>query len=124
MPDRPEDPSQYGWLYPERDTEDESTRVIPRDPRAHPAAPGLPPAGPRRILPEPGAAPRRRRRFPYVKVILLLLVAWIAFLVAVPTIAWRGVDKVDAFPAESTRPADQPGTTYLQVATERREGLT
>jgi LCP family protein required for cell wall assembly len=129
MPDRPEDPSQYGWLYPERENDDESTRVIPRDPRVHPAAPDLPgappggPGGPGRIQPEPGTRPRKRRRFPYGKLVLLLVLAWVAYLIAVPTLAWRGVEKVDAFPAASTRPADQPGTTYLLVGSDSREGL-
>ncbi|RNL78623.1 LCP family protein [Nocardioides marmorisolisilvae] len=132
MPDRPEDSPEYHWLYglkhgstPPAD-EVEETQVIPGrpDPRTHPAAPDLPPGGPRRIQPEPGTAPRKRRRFPYGKVVLLLVLAWIAYLVAVPTLAWKKVDKVNAFPAASTRPADQPGTTYLLVGSDSRAGLT
>ena len=53
---------------------------------------------------------------------LLLLVAWIAFLVAVPIFAWKRIDQVDAFP--TSRPADQPGTTYLLVGSDSRKGLT
>ena len=55
---------------------------------------------------------------------LLLVLAWIAYLVAVPTIAWKKVDKVDAFPAASNRPAEQPGTTYLLVGSDSRAGLS
>ncbi|MCW2783839.1 MAG: cell envelope-related transcriptional attenuator [Marmoricola sp.] len=54
---------------------------------------------------------------------LVLLIAWIAYVVAVPTIAWKKVDKVDAFPSAG-RPADQPGTTYLLVGSDSRKGLS
>src|SRR6266496_1589039 len=60
----------------------------------------------------PAAQPRTRRRFPYGKLVLLVLIAWVAYLVAVPVIAWKRIDQVNATPA-GARPADQPGTTYL-----------
>jgi len=129
MPERPRDP-HFDWLYglkndaDQQGEEGEATQVIAR--QAHPAAPGTPPpAGPGRIQPEPGGRPpKRRRRFPYVRIVLLLVLAWIAYLVAVPTLAWKKVDQVDAFPAASGRPADQPGTTYLLVGSDSRKGLT
>jgi LCP family protein required for cell wall assembly len=43
--------------------------------------------------------------------------------VAVPLWAWSQVDKVKADPGDE-RPADQPGTTYLLVGSDSREGLT
>lgn len=132
MPDRPEDSPDYHWLYglrhdaPEQSADD--TQVLPRrpDPRAQTPAPAPAPARPPgRIQPEPGVAPpRRRRRFPIGKLVLLLVLAWVAYLVAVPTLAWKKVDSVAAFPAESTRPAEQPGTTYLLVGSDSRAGLT
>jgi LCP family protein required for cell wall assembly len=56
-------------------------------------------------------------------VILLLFVAWIVFLVAVPIWAWSKIDKVDAEPA-GARPAESPGTTYLLVGSDSRAGLS
>jgi LCP family protein required for cell wall assembly len=50
-------------------------------------------------------------------------VLWLAFLVAVPLLAWSKIDKVDATPT-GARPASQPGTTYLLVGSDSREGLT
>jgi LCP family protein required for cell wall assembly len=56
----------------------------------------------------------------WVKYVVLL---WLVFLVAVPLIAWQRIDKVDATP-EGDRPPEQPGTTYLLVGSDSREGLT
>jgi LCP family protein required for cell wall assembly len=56
-------------------------------------------------------------------VLLVLLVLWIAFLVAVPIWAWSTIDKVNASPA-GERPADTPGTTYLLVGSDSRAGLS
>ena len=93
---------------------------MPRAPRSdqfatapRPAVPTTPPAAP----------PANRRRFPYGKVVLVLVIAWIAYLVVVPVIAWKRIDQVDATPAGS-RPAEQPGTTYLLVGSDSRKGLT
>ncbi|HET6165611.1 MAG TPA: LCP family protein [Marmoricola sp.] len=136
MPDR-SDPPEYDWLYGKRkaagagsesasdatsgaDDEAEPTRVMPRPPRrdnyARPPAPGTPAV-------TPSAPPARKRRLPWGRIVLLVLVAWIAYLVAVPFIAWNRIDQVDASPSGS-RPADQPGTTYLLVGSDSRKGLT
>lgn len=53
----------------------------------------------------------------------LLVLLWVAYLVAVPAWAWTQVHKVDFTPAAG-RPADQPGTTYLLVGSDSRAGLT
>jgi LCP family protein required for cell wall assembly len=93
--------------------------------------PGRGPAGPppgarvggyRRAPGPPGPPPplRRRRRFGWVKFVVL---AWVVFLIAVPAWAWSKIDKVDAEPA-GARPDDQPGTTYLLVGSDSREGLS
>ena len=52
-----------------------------------------------------------------------MLAVWLVFLVAVPLLAWSKIDKVDATPT-GDRPASQPGTTYLLVGSDSREGLT
>ncbi len=71
-----------------------------------------PPSGPSRG--------RRRVRIGWLKYALAL---WLVFLVAVPLMAWSKIDKVDATPS-GDRPASQPGTTYLLVGSDSREGLT
>src|SRR5665811_820397 len=76
--------------------------------RDRPRPPSRPPAGP------------RRRRFGWVKLVLLL---WVVFLIAVPAWAWTKIDKV-AFEPSGARPADQPGTTYLLVGSDSRGGLS
>jgi LCP family protein required for cell wall assembly len=135
MSDR-SDPPEYDWLYgkhkhaqtspssSQADSSDpEPTRVMPRtskrDLYAHP---------PDRPASSPATAPQttppsRRRRVPWGRLVLLLLVAWIMYLVAVPIFAWKRIDQVDASPAGS-RPASQPGTTYLLVGSDSRKGLT
>ncbi|MEO6411795.1 MAG: LCP family protein [Pedococcus sp.] len=67
--------------------------------------------------------PRRRRRFPVVRVVLLLVAAWVAFMVFTPLHAWNSVTKVDTTPA-GTRPADSKGFNYLLVGSDSREGLS
>jgi LCP family protein required for cell wall assembly len=54
--------------------------------------------------------------------VLVALLAWLVYLVAVPVYAWTSVEKVDATP-EGERPAEQPGTTYLVVGSDARAGL-
>lgn len=116
-------------------SDDDATKVIPtggissppppparRAPRLQPGA--RPPQGP---PPVPPATTGGRRRPPILKIlkfgIPLLLLAWVAYLIAVPVVAVKKIDSVDAFPAKG-RPADQPGTTYLIVGSDSREGLT
>ena len=54
---------------------------------------------------------------------LVLLLLWVVYLVAVPLYAWTKVDKVE-FEPKAGRPDDQPGTTYLMVGSDSRAGLT
>ena len=68
-------------------------------------------------------APRRRRRFPVVRLVLLLIAAWVAFMVFTPLHAWNTVAKVDTTPA-GTRPVDSKGFNYLLVGSDSREGLS
>jgi LCP family protein required for cell wall assembly len=149
MADRPSgrsDEPDYNWLYGGKDSggdraehgpgDPEPTRVLPtmkrpsRDdrpgsaspPRREPA-PGGPggPSTPRRPVPTP-PPPRSRRRFRWGWVKLALLL-WVVFLVAVPMWAWSQIDKVKTDPG-GDRPAEQPGTTYLLVGSDSREGLS
>src|SRR5215208_7941291 len=103
MPDR-SDPPEYDWLYGKHKRQDvtpptdtEPTRVMPRTPSPHPMARDRPSPGPV----APTAAPTKKRQVPYGKLVLLLLVAWIAYLVAVPIFAWTRIDTVNATPAGS-----------------------
>lgn len=92
--------------------------------------PPIPPTPPP-LAPTPGGgAPRRGRwprlwrpRFRPIRLILLLVLAWIAYLVLVPVFSWKNVHHV-AFAPSGARPADQPGTTYLLVGSDSRAGLT
>jgi LCP family protein required for cell wall assembly len=81
------------------------------------------PAPVRPVSPPPAGPSRPRRRRPVLLWVKLLLVLWVVFLVAVPLIAWARIDKVDASPS-GNRPGAQPGTTYLLVGSDSREGLT
>lgn len=149
----PEDGSQeFGWLYgkkPPREPGPEETRVMPVQPRdggrsravpGRPAQPAQPaqsasPRGQQRPGPTPAPTPstpppsqgrgRRGFRFPRPRVrwVFLLLLAWIAYLVVVPVLAWNDVDKVD-FEPDGDRPGDQPGTTYLLVGSDSRGDLS
>jgi LCP family protein required for cell wall assembly len=58
-----------------------------------------------------------------VRVVVLLVVAWLAFMVFTPFHAWNTVSKVDTTPA-GNRPADTRGFNYLLVGSDSREGLT
>jgi LCP family protein required for cell wall assembly len=94
-----------------------------------PAAPdgrGSPP--PRGPAPSPSPSPSpgvRSRRLPRFRLrwLLVVVVLWVVFLVAVPLVAWQQVSTVDATPT-GARPAAQKGTTYLLVGSDSREGLT
>ncbi|QCX28224.1 LCP family protein [Nocardioides jishulii] len=132
---------EYRWLYgedPASSTETQrppdQTRVIRARPSAGtaPSRPRqAPPSGPRVPPPPPpgdrGRGPRRPRgarpKRNVFKVVRLLLLLWLVFLVAVPLIAWQQVTTVDAFKGDD-RMASQPGTTYLLVGSDSREGLT
>ena len=79
--------------------------------------------GRRPVAPPKPARPARGRRRPGLRWLKLLVALWLVFLVAVPLIAWSKIDKVDATP-DGDRPSAQPGTTYLLVGSDSREGLT
>jgi LCP family protein required for cell wall assembly len=72
--------------------------------------------------PPPMKPPKKKRRW-WLRIILALILIWILFLIIVPIWAWSKIDKVDAEPS-GDRPSDQPGTTYLVVGSDSREGLS
>jgi LCP family protein required for cell wall assembly len=131
----------YDWLYssstgrpaPPPEDDGESTRVLSTQPRPgnRDRAPRGEDAPPTRIAPTPGTPSRRpppartggagKKRSPW-RWLVVVLVAWVVYLVAVPVWAWFSVSKVDAEPS-GDRPADQPGTTYLVVGSDARAGL-
>ncbi len=145
--DRGEESDDFDWLYPagKRPAEDatrpvrkqppaeEQTRVMRAQPRQSQARPPVPPSPPP-VAPPPGGPsgrppsdgpgrPRRSRAKLIRRVVLLLLAAWVVYLVAVPVMVWTQVNKV-AFEPAGDRPDDQPGTTYLLVGSDSRAGLT
>lgn len=101
----------------------------PQPPLHDPArARGVPPGGapPAR---HPGGAipvppPRRRRRFGRRRVLILLLVLLIALPAGLYLFADSRLNRVEAFPASSTRPAATPGQDWLIVGSDSREGLS
>ncbi|MGO4255833.1 LCP family protein [Marmoricola sp. RAF53] len=134
MPNDPDEP-EFDWLYGGRQPADknpgqpssssdapEETRVLGKTPAPPTTPPTTRPTTPPKA-PSTGRDGKKRRRFGTGRILLLLLVCWLAFLVAVPLIAWGKVEKVDATPA-GARPAEQPGTTYLLVGSDSRKGLT
>lgn len=72
--------------------------------------------------PTPPRARKRRKSHPF-RWIFVLLVLWLAFIVATPVYALTQTTKTDADPA-GERPAEQPGMTYLLVGSDSREGLS
>ncbi|MDQ6641952.1 MAG: LCP family protein [Actinomycetota bacterium] len=145
MPDRPggkDDEPEYNWLYgaqgrpvsgppePPPSDDPEPTRMLPT--MSRPEASGDGPGGPRRrstatAAPPPRlpVAPPKRPggRRPWRRILLVVLLVWLVFLIAVPVWAWQRIGKVDASPS-GQRPADQPGTTYLLVGSDSRANLS
>jgi LCP family protein required for cell wall assembly len=54
---------------------------------------------------------------------LVMVAAWLAFMVWVPLHAWGSVERIDATPAGS-RPGESKGYDYVLVGSDSREGLT
>lgn len=135
----------------EEDARPEATRMLPVQQRPGTAprgAPAVPPTPPRPVTPprqahqapSPGRGDGRRggslgrfwgrywaKRLPnpffYVRFVLLLVLLFVIYTLAVPFVTWKNVDKV-AWEPGGDRPADQPGTTYLMVGSDSRAGLT
>jgi LCP family protein required for cell wall assembly len=151
MADRPKDPDDggYGWLYRQRDEDEEATRRIQASRHDRPASSGDDPE-PTRMMPTRGreapgpsdrprqrptgppppargrpapSRPPRRPRPRWGRIVVLALLAWLVFLIAVPIWAMSQIEEVDAEP-DGERPESTPGSTYLLVGSDSREGLT
>jgi LCP family protein required for cell wall assembly len=81
-----------------------------------------PPTAPPRA-PRPPREPRPRGARRVLKVVVVALLVWAAFLVATPLHAWSQVTREDTTPT-GARPADADGHTYLLVGSDSRAGLT
>lgn len=66
---------------------------------------------------------RRRRIRTGLIAVLVIVLAWVAFMVWVPVNAWNSVTRVDNTPA-GDRPVDTSGYNYLLVGSDSRDGLT
>jgi LCP family protein required for cell wall assembly len=142
---------EFGWLYGKgrqgpqgtEGAQPDATQRMPVQPRPS----GYPPPDPTAVRPAPVPAQRpapaptptpdrtggsggggfwaRRLRRPgfYVRTVLVLLLLWAVFLVAVPFVTWNGSDQV-AFEPDGDRPGEQPGTTYLLVGSDSRADLS
>ncbi|MEV6282672.1 LCP family protein [Kribbella sp. NPDC051770] len=65
----------------------------------------------------------KKRRSLLGRLIGLVILLFVLTLIVVPLYAWSRIDKVDAFPT-GKRAAEGPGTTYLMVGSDSREGLS
>jgi LCP family protein required for cell wall assembly len=140
MNDRPTDfdgdEPAYDWLYPThshgvgQNNAPEETRILPPGSASRTKGRPLPGTEP---IPGPvkplkaakakkSGKPKRRWIKRVLWLIPVLVVAWIAFLIAVPIMALNDVTRIDFTPA-GDRPAEQPGTTYLMVGSDARKGL-
>src|SRR4029453_14936654 len=138
------------WLYGHegRQVEPERTRVMPNPYGTQPGQapypppghtgrealqprPGFPPSSPARgpggrgRPAAPSARPARRRHpvRKFFRVLLILLLLFVLWLVAVPAYAWTRIDRAAPAPPGG-RPADQPGKTFLLVGSDSRVGLS
>lgn len=86
-------------------------------PPYRPGGPGSPGGG-------PGKRPTKKHPVRRVATALaLVLAAALVWLIAVPVYAWTRIDRVDDVPS-GERPPNQPGTTFLLVGSDSREGLS
>jgi LCP family protein required for cell wall assembly len=118
-------------VHPE---DDDRTRVMPlrgRDqpsPRREPPPdrsprPTGPPPSARRPPPRPSGRAPRRTGLRWGRILLLLLLAYVLFLLLVPLWAVSQIEEVDAEP-DGERPGNSLGSTYLLVGSDSREGLS
>ncbi len=113
-------PASFGGTYAAPQAGSRYASPSPQPPSGH-GPPQQPPGASRQ--PPPRAPRRRSRRRWWLRGILILVLAWVVFLVAVPIWTLQSITKVDADPG-GNRPADTPGTTYLLVGSDSRAGLS
>jgi LCP family protein required for cell wall assembly len=121
---QPDGPQSFGGVYATPPPSTSSERYADQRTARPPTAPS--PAPPSTRPPAKQAATpggRRKKRNWWLRGVLIVLAAWLIFLIAVPIWTWQKISKVDAEP-DGDRPSDTPGTTYLLVGSDSREGLT
>lgn len=64
-----------------------------------------------------------KRRHPIRRLVLTLIITWLAFMIGTPIYAWSIGNKVETAPG-GDRPAEQPGTAVLLVGSDGRDKLT
>ena len=113
---------EYDWLYGEDKPAAQPSSSTPGKRADDLPPPNLPPPTGRRSATPPPREPREGKggRLRILKIVVAL---WLVFLIAVPIWAWGKINRVDAEP-DGDRPGNQPGTTYLLVGSDSREGLT
>ncbi|MGQ0626442.1 MAG: LCP family protein [Sporichthyaceae bacterium] len=124
---KPFPPTQVG---PRSD--DPPPRPPPQTPLAAYPPPPPPPApagmggGPPRapVAARMDSPARPRRRFRRRRVLIAVLVLVLVLPVATYFFADSRLERIDAFPPESTRPAATPGSDWLIVGSDSREGLS
>lgn len=75
-----------------------------------------------RYVSKPPLRPKKRRNW-IARIIGLIVLLFVLSLICIPLFAWGKINKIDAFPS-GDRPAETPGTTYLLVGSDGREGLS
>jgi LCP family protein required for cell wall assembly len=103
----------------------DETRVMPVARREARGSGGQPPGPTRTPAAAPPPRPKKRRWRPRFRLglIPLVLLLLLVYLVGIPLYHWTTIDKVDASPS-GDRPADQPGTNYLIVGSDKADDLT
>ncbi|WP_347351705.1 LCP family protein [Intrasporangium sp.] len=126
-PDRPTPDERSPHKASGGDPDDEVYVVDTRRKQSQPRRPAAaaPAPGERHTSPAVDGPPRTRIRKGRVVLltVVLVVVAWLAFMVWVPVNAWNSVARVDNIPA-GARPADTSGHNYLLVGSDSRAGLT
>lgn len=121
------------WLYRREEEPEQQTRVLPATEVAAPAArapqqrrpqnSSRTPVPPRTPSSPPPRSRRPRSRHPIRRTFVLVLLAWVVFMVGTPAYALLRGTVVETTPA-GDRPADQPGRTILLVGSDARDDMT
>jgi LCP family protein required for cell wall assembly len=112
----------FGGVYP-APAPGTQRRTDPSPVARRPAPPSTRPPAKKATADGGGGTGRRNYRKWAVRGVLIVLAAWLIFLIVVPIWAWQHISKVDAEP-NGARPSDTPGTTYLLVGSDSRAGLS
>jgi LCP family protein required for cell wall assembly len=124
-PEPPQNPSFGGVYAAPPPSSANAQRYADQQRQGRAPAPSAPPPSARPPTNDttPPSGGRRISRKWWIRGAVIVIVAWLIFLIVVPIWSWQHISKVDAQPA-GTRPPDTPGTTYLLVGSDSREGLT